>query len=289
MLQRLADIDVGPVRLAAYACGPADAPPVLLVHGYPDNAQVWSGVAKHLATDFRVLAYDVRGAGQSTRPKHEHAYQLQHLASDLRAVGKALSPNQPVHLVGHDWGSIQAWEAVTAKTAAQDFASFTSISGPCLDHIGHWLSGAPKAAAYRQALKSWYVGLFHVPAAGEALWRIGGQRLWHAGLKHVEGITQPPSSPTQIEDGLAGMALYRANVGQRLRKPRQRRTQLPVHLIQLARDHFVGPAMLDGLEHWAPQTTRSTLAAGHWAPLSHPQALAGLIRDGITITARAAA
>ena len=44
-----------------------------------------------------------------------------------------------VHLVGHDWGSLQGWEAVTTDHMAGRIASFTSMSGPCLDHAGWWI------------------------------------------------------------------------------------------------------------------------------------------------------
>lgn len=287
-MQRIDDIDAGPVRLAAYACGPVDAPPVLLVHGYPDNAQVWSGVAEHLSQHFRVYAYDVRGAGNSTRPTGKSAYALQRLASDLRAVCDALSPGQPVHLVGHDWGSIQSWESVCADDAQQRLASFTSISGPCLDHVGHWMRGAPKAVAARQALKSWYMGLFQLPRVGETLWKTAGEKGWRAALQTIEGIPHAPPSPTQTEDGVAGMGLYRANVGNCLRRPRALHTALPVHLIELQQDRFVSSAMLDGLERWAPNMTRSALDAGHWAPISHPEALAGLISSWLATPAAAA-
>lgn len=288
-MERIDDIDAGSVRLAAYACGPSDAPSVLLVHGYPDSAQVWASVAARLAKDFRVYAYDVRGAGQSTRPKHTHAYRLEHLASDLRAVCDALSPNRPVHLIGHDWGSIHSWESVTADDANLRLASFTSISGPCLDHIGHWLSETSKSAAARQALKSWYVGMFQLPGVGETLWKLAGQRGWLAALKRIERIPDAPPSPTQLADGLAGIALYRANVSERLRQPRVLQTTLPVHLIELTSDHFVSRQMLDGLERWAPKLTRSTLNAGHWAPISHPKALATVIASGIQTNMHAAA
>lgn len=278
-MQRIDDIDAGSVRLAAYACGPTDAPPVLLVHGYPDSAHVWSAVARQLSRSFRVYAFDTRGAGQSTRPKHTHAYRLEHLASDLRAVCDTLSPGRPLHLVGHDWGSIQSWESVTADDAHQRIASFTSISGPCLDHIGHWLRSAPKTAAMRQALKSWYVAMFQLPTVGEMLWKAAGQRGWLTALKLIEGIVDAPPSPTQVEDGLAGIALYRANVLERVRRPRALHTSLPVHLIELNHDHFVSGSMLAGLDRWAPDLTRNQLNAGHWAPISHPEVLATLIGD----------
>ena len=280
-MDALPPIQAGAVRLAAYATGPESAPPLLLLHGYPDNAGVWQRVAPHLAQRFRVLAYDIRGAGQSTRPAHTRDYHLACLRDDLRAVIDTLSPGRPVHLVGHDWGSIQSWESVTDPDMAQRIASFTSISGPCLDHAGHWLRNAPPGRWLRQAAKSWYVGLFQAPLLGEALWRAGGERTWHAALRHVEGIDDPPRSPTQVADGVHGIRLYRANVRRCLMRPRALHAQVPVHVIHPRGDHFVSPALLDDLPHWVNDLSRSSLDACHWAPISHPAALATLSGDWV--------
>ena len=45
------------------------APTILMVHGFPDNSLIWQKVAERLAPLFRVVAYDVRGAGESSVPK----------------------------------------------------------------------------------------------------------------------------------------------------------------------------------------------------------------------------
>ncbi|CAK1564928.1 EphD [Burkholderia pseudomallei] len=58
----------GDVRLAVYLSGPRNAPPVILVHGYPDSARVWERVREHLDKRFRVIAYDVRGAPTTSCP-----------------------------------------------------------------------------------------------------------------------------------------------------------------------------------------------------------------------------
>ena len=274
-------VDACAVRLAAYAAGDPAKPPLLLLHGYPDNALVWAGCVERLAKHFYVLRYDVRGAGQSTRPSHTAAYALQHLVRDLFTVINALSPRRPVHLVGHDWGSIQSWEAVCAPQAAGRIASFTSISGPSLDHAGYWLQAHRRERNFgrlaRQSLKSWYVGAFHLPRVGESVWRLGGPRFWPQALARVEGIRNAAPSATQTQDGIDGIKLYRANVRPRLRAPRKRHTALPVHLIVPTHDHFVDPALYDGLEHWAETLHRSSIDAGHWAPLSHPDALTTMI------------
>ena len=55
------------VELAVYETGEPSAPTILAVHGYPDNHTVWDGILPLLAADFRVVTYDVRGAGASPK------------------------------------------------------------------------------------------------------------------------------------------------------------------------------------------------------------------------------
>ncbi len=132
----------GEVQVVAHVTGPADGPVVLLVHGYPDTHTVWSEIVPRLARAHRVITYDVRGAGASTRPPDEVAYDLRELADDAAAVTDACAGGREVHVVGHDWGAIQSWELVTTDRAPGRVASFTSISGPCLDHVSHWIRDA---------------------------------------------------------------------------------------------------------------------------------------------------
>jgi pimeloyl-ACP methyl ester carboxylesterase len=98
--------------LVVYERGDLGAPTVLLVHGYPDNHAVWDAVAEDLAADQHVVTYDVRGIGASDKPRERAAYRVDRLVDDLFAVAGAVSPDSPVHVVGHDWGSVQAWEAM---------------------------------------------------------------------------------------------------------------------------------------------------------------------------------
>ncbi len=272
-------------RLAVFQDGPSGAPPIVMVHGYPDTHTVWDRVAGRLATDHRVIRYDVRGAGASGRPRGLRAYRLDRLADDLFAVIDTVSPGRKVHVVAHDWGSIQCWEAVTDPRAPNRIAGFTSISGPCLDHLGLWFrhrlsrphrAGAPQAA-YR-ARNSWYIYAFHVPLLAPLVWRLGLARRWPSVLARLEGIEADPA-PTLARDAIAGIRLYRANMIPRLVRPRRRPARIPVQLITLARDRYVSPAFAADLDRWVADLRRDSVDAGHWEALSrHDERVAMLIR-----------
>src|SRR3954454_12030236 len=119
-------VEGGAGRLAVYEDGLVGGPVLLLVHGYPDNASVWDGVVAELGGRFRVVRYDVRGCGRSDAPSGREGYRMAELVHDLIAVAGVAGRGEPVHLVAHDWGSIQAWAAV--GESPDTFLSFTSVS-----------------------------------------------------------------------------------------------------------------------------------------------------------------
>lgn len=273
-------INANGVKLRLRQWSPDKSPCVVLVHGYPDSSHIWDRVATLLAQRFHVVAYDVRGAGESDAPKHTQAYKLVHLAADFRAVIDTVSPAAPVHLVAHDWGSIQSWESVTDAAMAQRIASYTSISGPCLDHAGYWIaqrlkSGKPDdlAQVAGQLAHSWYIGAFHLPVLAPGLWKAGLDRVWPSVLARLEGVPATVN-PTQKADGAIGVKLYRANFRERLLAPQSKRTDVPVQLVVPLDDPFVTVSLLDELHQWAPRLWRVDVKAGHWLPASHPELVA---------------
>jgi NAD(P)-dependent dehydrogenase (short-subunit alcohol dehydrogenase family)/pimeloyl-ACP methyl ester carboxylesterase len=254
------------LRLHVKQQGDPASPTVVLVHGYPDNSSVWDGVAGLLAARFHVVRYDVRGAGGSEAPAGRDGYRLDRLAGDLAAVVRAVSPDAPVHLVAHDWGSIQAWHAVTEPDLAPLFASYTSISGPCLDHIDAWMRGKVLrlrlAPVLRQLLHSWYIAFFQLPKLPELAMglpllraRFGADR----------------------RDAINGIELYRANMIGVART--RRRTSVPVQQIALTRDAYVTPALLQAAEPWCDSLWRRPLPYPHWAPRTQPVAVAARVTE----------
>ncbi|MFE7273264.1 SDR family oxidoreductase [Streptomyces sp. NPDC057623] len=285
-------VRTGGVELCVAELGEPGQPTVVLVHGYPDSKEVWSAVAPRLADRFHVVLYDVRGHGRSTAPKPlRGGFTLEKLTDDFLAVVDAVSPDRPVHVVGHDWGSVQAWEFATVKRTEGRIASFTSMSGPSLDHFGHWISGRLKRPTPRrigqllgQGAKSWYVYALHTPVLPELAWRGPLGKTWPRILERVEKVPRggyPTSSlPT---DAAHGAWLYRDNVRARLRRPRaDAYAHAPVQLITPLGDAFLSERLYDELELWVPQLTRRTLPAKHWIPRSRPDQLAAWITEFVT-------
>ena len=266
------------VDLAVFERG--QGPTLLLVHGYPDTHAVWDAVAARLAVRFHVVAYDVRGAGASTRPRDRAAYRFPHLVADMAAVLDAVSPGAPVHLAGHDWGSIQSWEAVHAMPAR--FASFTSISGPCLGHADRWMGGRLRRPsglpdAVRQLRRSWYIAAFRPPVLPELFWTRWLARRWAGRLRKAEGVRAGGHpAPTLLPDALAGLNLYRAN----MLGPAHAAHRIGVRtqVVVPVRDAYVTPALAAGAPRpFVADLRVVTLDAPHWVPLTAPGEVARLI------------
>jgi pimeloyl-ACP methyl ester carboxylesterase len=95
-------VNAGGLRTHVALAGPADAPPVLLVHGWPQNWWAWRHVIPVLAAKYRVIVPDLRGHGWTEAPRS--GYQKSELTADLIAVLDALEVVRTIW-VGHDWGA----------------------------------------------------------------------------------------------------------------------------------------------------------------------------------------
>jgi NAD(P)-dependent dehydrogenase (short-subunit alcohol dehydrogenase family)/pimeloyl-ACP methyl ester carboxylesterase len=279
------------LRLCVAELGDRERPTVVLLHGYPDSKEVWSLVAERLAPHFHVVSYDVRGHGRSEAPSPlRGGFTLEKLTGDFLAVIDAVSPGAPVHLVGHDWGSVQGWEFATVERTRGRIASFTTMSGPSLDHFGHWLgrrvrrpTPAHLAQLLGQGAKSWYVYLFHTPMLPELAWRGPVGAAWPRVLRRLEKTPRDGYPTASLRsDAARGVWLYRDNVRARLRRPRpDPYAHAPVQLIHPTGDAFISARLFDDLEEWTPKLTRRTLPAKHWAPRTRPDQLATWIRQFI--------
>ncbi|MEV0121762.1 SDR family oxidoreductase [Streptomyces sp. NPDC050703] len=287
-------VRTGGVELCVAELGDPERPTVVLVHGYPDSKEVWTEVARRLADDggFHVVLYDVRGHGGSTAPKPlRGGFTLEKLTDDFVAVIDAVSPDEPVHVVGHDWGSVQSWEFVTVQRTEGRIASFTSISGPSLDHFGHWIQKRVARPTPRrvgqllgQGAKSWYVYALHTPALPELAWRGPLGKRWPKILERVEKVPAGDYPTSSLpRDAAHGAWLYRDNVRARLRRPRaDAYAHAPVQLIMPSGDVFLSERLYDELGAWVPRLVRRTLPAKHWVPRTRPDQVAAWVSEFVT-------
>ncbi|MFJ9797943.1 SDR family oxidoreductase [Streptomyces sp. NPDC101145] len=285
-------IRTGGIELCVAELGDPDRPTVVLVHGYPDSKEVWSEVAGRLSDRFHVVLYDVRGHGRSTAPVPlRGGFTLEKLTDDFLAVADAVSPDRPVHVVGHDWGSVQGWEFATVGRTKGRIASFTSMSGPSLDHFGHWMKervGRPTPRRVGQVLgqgaRSWYVYLLHTPLLPELAWRGPLGKRWPGLLRRVEKMPEDGYPTGSLpRDAAHGAWLYRDNVRSRMLRPRpDAYAHVPVQLITPTGDVFLSDRLYDDLARWAPRLVRRTLPAGHWVPRTRPDQLAAWIAEFVT-------
>jgi pimeloyl-ACP methyl ester carboxylesterase len=95
-------VDAGGLRTHVALAGPEDAPPLLLVHGWPQHWWSWREVIPELARTHRVICPDLRGHGWTDAPRA--GYEKEQLATDLLALLDALGIDK-VTWAGHDWGA----------------------------------------------------------------------------------------------------------------------------------------------------------------------------------------
>ena len=89
--------------------GPEDAPPVIMVHGFPESHRTWREIAI-LLPGLRLVMPDLRGFGDSDRPQDVADYATDTLVADIFALADALGIDR-FALIGHDWGGAIAWAA----------------------------------------------------------------------------------------------------------------------------------------------------------------------------------
>jgi pimeloyl-ACP methyl ester carboxylesterase len=144
----------------ARVTGPADAPVVLLLHGFPQTSLEWRAQLPALAeAGFRAVAFDQRGYAPGARPEQVEAYRADELVADVLAIADAIGAER-FHLVGHDWGGAVAWYVAGRHPAR--VATLTAVSQP------HPLAHARAiASGGEQARMSEYIPRFRQAGAAE--------------------------------------------------------------------------------------------------------------------------
>ncbi|NLT06267.1 MAG: alpha/beta hydrolase [Solirubrobacterales bacterium] len=263
--------DAGPLDVHIYEAG--SGPPVLLLHGWPQDASSWRLVIPRLAGSHRLIAPDLRGFGASGAPGV--GYDGVTFGADAIALLDALEIPQ-AHVIGHDWGGFAAF---AAAIAAPDRVASMVV----LNTVPPWVHPSPRLAL--ELWRTWYVFLF--AALGERIVRDRPgliAKLLRADRVH-DGITRSDAEGyaarlRRPESARATALLYRSYVRSFKavlveRRFADLRLRPPARFLFGMRDKAVSYRMLEGVEsHCDDMTVELVPDSGHFIAEEKPELVA---------------
>lgn len=149
------DVETNGIRLRVRQAGSGDRL-ALFLHGFPESWFSWRDQMPVLADlGWRVWAPDLRGYGESEKPRGITAYAMKELLADVAGLIDAAKARE-VMLISHDWGGNIAWNFVAKKVRPIDRFAVMNMPHPAI-YAKHARRPGP------QMLRSWYVLMFQLP------------------------------------------------------------------------------------------------------------------------------
>jgi pimeloyl-ACP methyl ester carboxylesterase len=256
------DLPTG-VRMHVAQAGPPDAPPLLLLHGWPQHWYLWRDVIPRLADRFRLICPDNRGFGWSG-PAPDGDYGKQRLADDALALLDALGIER-AGLIGHDWGGWAGW--FVCLDAPERVRAFLA-----LNIVHPW---QPRRRLLVTGWRLYYQLLLGAPGLGERV--VADGRLLRGALRHSMDEAEAGAF-LDVLDPATSSVFYRQFVlhetGALAAAVRGRRIELPVRALFGRRDSAQDPRQLRGLRGHAPDSRVELVDASHWIVDERPDLVA---------------
>jgi pimeloyl-ACP methyl ester carboxylesterase len=191
--QRRVPLSTG-ISMNVATAGPEDAPPVILIHGFPESHRTWREIAVRLDDRFRLIMPDLRGFGESDRPQDVAAYATDTLIADIFALADALGIDR-FALVGHDWGGAIAWAAALRGNPRIERLAIVNSPHPLIFQKSLIEDEAQRAA-------SQYMRAFRNPGMEAGIARMGFDSFFEKSFsKHVDlGLIPPEERDRYIAD-----------------------------------------------------------------------------------------
>lgn len=291
-------------QIATYADGPKEAPTVLLVHGWPEIAYSWKNTVPALrAAGYRVIAYDLRGFGQSSAPLDPVHYAMPQLVADMEAVMDAYGIEQTI-ICGHDWGGSIVWHAArmishrvtavigicvphTARAPVEPLKIVEKRSGPKHYFIEFRDRGPEVAEVFAQDPDGFFRLMFRSTPPGAVMDETFTfiptkfESFLKAGSPPLRGVVLPEADrqyfiEAYVRTGFeTGMNLYRnIDVNWALAEGMSDRITQPVLMISPEGDLLLPPALAEPMVKMCPDLERVNIPdCGHWAMWDAPDAL----------------
>lgn len=265
----------GEGRLFVRSRGPADAPPVVFLHGWPQSGRAWADVASLLTDRTRCLMPDLRGFGDSARP--QSGYGMEALADDLVTVLDTAGIARAV-VVAHDLGGPAAWALAHARPDRVAAAAFfeTPFPGAPVPGADDLMRRFPHLSLHADAdLATWliagreqgYVDQFIRQFAGEPDRATRDAAIWAAALARPGGLR-------------ASLEHYRVWPENARRGAEMSARPLSCPVIAWGGEHSMGDYVLAAARTVATDVRGGTLTGiGHWIPEEHPALIVDTVLD----------
>ncbi len=258
-----------------------DGPLVLLLHGFPQSSYAWRHLIPQLAAHgYRVVAPDLRGYGETSRPKRIRDYRISTLGDDVAALIAALGEPK-AHLIGHDWGGAVAWETAFAHPEVVDRLVVINCP-PAQALVRAWRT------SLRQLRLSWYIFFFALPYLPERFLtrRHGGvlARFFEGGSFSADDLEIYRAAICRPGAASAALAYYRAasrtvlSDGRRLH---DKTVASPTLVIWGEQDPALGKELTLHLDRYVrgPLRIEYLRDAGHWVVEQFPDRVADLLTN----------
>jgi len=176
------------IYLNVISTGPTNGPLLVLLHGFPETALLsWSSQFEAFAqAGYHVIAPDQRGYNTSDKPEGISSYVTDELVADIIGLFDHYKA-QEAFVVGHDWGSVVAWQLGIRHSDRVKKIAVLNVPHPLvfLKYVRSHVS---------QALKSWYIFFFQLPYVPEFVFTRENCRVGRSMLatSSVEGHTFSP-------------------------------------------------------------------------------------------------
>ncbi len=243
-----------------------EGPPVVLVHGYPLDGAMWSGVARALSTRFRVLKPDLPGRGETTAPS---GATIGDYADFLEAVLASLA--EPAGLAGFSMGGYAALALAGRRPERLAALALVDTRAPADDETGRARrdeSIATVRSAGVAAIADAMVGKLLTPAS------LANRDL----VERVRRIMLR-QKPETVEADLAALR-DRPDA-----RPGLAAIAIPTLVVVGAQDALTPPADAQEMADAIPGARLATIpGAGHLAPMERPGAVAAALGDFFAAT-----
>ncbi|HTE18176.1 MAG TPA: alpha/beta hydrolase [Armatimonadota bacterium] len=260
------------VRLHAAVAG--EGPPVILLHGFPENWRSWRRQMGALAAaGFSAWAPDLRGYNLSEKPAGREPNHLRHLVEDVAAVVRATG-HARAHVVGHDWGGIIAW---TFAGQHPELLHRLAILNP--PHLRLYMEQVRRPP---QMFRSSYVLFFQLPVLPERALSRGDfaavRKMFRSGPAvkdafpdgEIEQYVRALAAPGALT---AALNYYRTNLTtDGLKLAREAVTDAETLVLWGELDPALDLRLLDGIERVAPKVRVHRLPGiSHWIQNEAPE------------------